>query len=159
MTKKQLLVNSCHRGIFALLVLLAVVCGAVGTASAQQLAANCGGNPSSTQETGAGAPPPANIPCPLDCSKAENKNKPACDCTNGNCIVTDYINPAIKALTALAGVVAVISIILGGIQYSSAGGDPGKVSAAKDRIAKTVGAFIFFLFLYGFLNWLVPGGI
>jgi hypothetical protein len=85
-------------------------------------------------------------------------NKPD-QCPKGECIIKNYINPAIKALTATAGVIAVISLIVAGIQYSSAGGDPGKVGAAKARIGKTIGAFLFFIFLYVFLNYIVPGGV
>ena len=80
-------------------------------------------------------------------------------CPKGDCIIKDYINPAVKALSATAGVVAVISLVAAGIQYSSAGGDPSKVGAAKARIGKTIGAFLFFIFLYVFLNYLVPGGV
>ncbi len=84
---------------------------------------------------------------------------PVDDCPRGECIIQDYINPAVKALSATVGVVVVISLIIAGIQYSSAGGDPNKIGAAKARIIKTLGAFLFFLFLYVFLNYIVPGGI
>ena len=79
--------------------------------------------------------------------------------TGMSCIVERYINPFINLLAAMAGIAVVISIVLGGIQYSSAGGDPGKVAAARDRIRKAIIALLAFLFLYAFLNWLLPGGI
>jgi cobalamin synthase len=75
------------------------------------------------------------------------------------CISIIYLQPAIAFLSAIAGVAVVISIVLGGIQYSSAGGDPGKVAAARQRISKAIIALLAFLFLYAFLNWLLPGGI
>jgi len=73
--------------------------------------------------------------------------------------VGKYINPTIKLLTILVGVVATISIIFGGIQYSTSAGDPAKVSAAKGRLTKTIIALVCYAFLYGFLQFLVPGGL
>jgi len=55
--------------------------------------------------------------------------------------------------------VAVISIILGGIQYSASEGDPQKASQAKSRITKTVFAIVSYFFLYAFLQFIVPGGV
>lgn len=70
-----------------------------------------------------------------------------------------YINPAVAILSALAGLIIVISIIVGGIQYSSAGGDPSKVAAAKQRITNAVIALLVLIFLVAGLNWLIPGGL
>jgi hypothetical protein len=77
----------------------------------------------------------------------------------GTCIIQRYVNPFIRFLTAVAGVAAVFSIVVGGIMYSSAGGDPSKVAAARSRIAQAVIAVLAFIFLLAFLNWVVPGGI
>lgn len=74
-------------------------------------------------------------------------------------IIDKYINPFSKLLAGLVGVVSAISLVYAGIQYASSAGDPGKVQAARDRIVKTVIALLAFLFLFGFLQWLVPGGI
>jgi hypothetical protein len=80
--------------------------------------------------------------------------------TNGNCdLINNYVNPLIDFLSALVGVAVVVSIIIGGIQYSSSGGDPSKVSAAKNRIRNSLIALVVFLFLFGLINFLVPGGI
>jgi hypothetical protein len=82
-------------------------------------------------------------------------------CTGGDCsgLIKNYVNPFIKFLTGLIGVVVTISIIVGGIQYSSAGGDPGKVAAAKKRIYNTLIALVAYIFMFAFLQWLIPGGI
>ncbi|MEK7603349.1 MAG: hypothetical protein AAB459_03845 [Patescibacteria group bacterium] len=69
------------------------------------------------------------------------------------------INTIISALSAGIGIVIVIMIIVGGIQYSTAGGDSGKVTAAKSRIFNAVLALIAFFFMFGFLQWIVPGGL
>ena len=76
-----------------------------------------------------------------------------------DCILKVYIDPLVNILSGLAGIVVAINIVIGGIQYSSAGGDPGKVSAAKSRITKALLALLAFIFLYAFLNFILPGGI
>lgn len=77
----------------------------------------------------------------------------------GGSIIDDYVNPFIKLMTALIGVAIVVSIVVAGIQYSSAGGDPSGVAAAKKRITAAVIALVAYAFLLGFLQWLVPGGL
>lgn len=74
-------------------------------------------------------------------------------------LVTKYINPFIQLLSALVGVAVVVSIIIGGIQYSSSAGDPQKASAAKARIRNAIIALIAFIFLYALLDFLMPGGL
>ncbi len=80
-------------------------------------------------------------------------------CKTGDCIIDRYVSPTIKALSALVGVVATASIVYAGIQYSSAEGDAGKISAARKRISQTIAGLLAWLFLLTFLNWLMPGGL
>ncbi len=75
------------------------------------------------------------------------------------CFFAKYINPVIALLSAVVGIVVVISLIVAGIQYSSAQGDPGKVQAAKQRIVNSLIALVAFFFLFAGLNWLIPGGL
>jgi hypothetical protein len=135
------------RLLAAALVLVIGVIVISGTATAAALPASARQFAQVTPTSPTGSPP-ITVPSP----------KPD-QCPNGDCIIKSYINPAVKALTATAGVVAVVSLIIAGIQYSSAGGDPSKVGAAKARIGKTIGAFLAFIFLYVFLNYIVPGGV
>ena len=75
------------------------------------------------------------------------------------CFFAKYVNPVIALLSAVVGIVVVISLIVAGIQYSSAQGDPGKIQAAKQRITNSLIALFAFFFLFAALNWLVPGGL
>ncbi len=75
-----------------------------------------------------------------------------------NPIVKD-LNQAITFLSAAVGIVVVGTIILGGIQYTMAGDNPQALSEAKQRITNGLIALIVFLFMYAFLQWLVPGGV
>ena len=81
------------------------------------------------------------------------KNPSSCD------LVKKYVDPFINVLAAAVGVVVTISIVAGGIQYSSAAGDPGKVQAAKKRIMNSIIALIGFFLFYAVLQWLIPGGL
>ena len=74
-------------------------------------------------------------------------------------LIDKYINPFINFMAALVGIAVVVSIIVGGIQYSSSAGDPQKVTLAKNRIRNAIIALVTFLFLYALLQFLVPGGI
>jgi len=75
-----------------------------------------------------------------------------------NSIIKD-LNTIVGVLSGLVGVVVVGVIILGGIQYSMAGDKAEAVSAAKKRIINGVTALVAFLFIFAFLQWLIPGGI
>lgn len=84
---------------------------------------------------------------------------PATGCSPSHCdLIATYLNPVINMLTVAFGVIAVVSLILGGIQYSTSEGDPQKASKAKNRLANTVLAILAYSVLYGFLQFLVPGG-
>lgn len=79
--------------------------------------------------------------------------------TKDNCGIVGYIVTFINVLSAAVGVVIVIMIAVGGIQYSASRDDPQMVNAAKQRIQNAVLALVFYLFAFAFLQWLVPGGI
>lgn len=81
-------------------------------------------------------------------------------CSAGGCdLVNKYVNPLIDLLSIAFGLIAVISLILGGIQYASSAGDSQKVTLAKKRIGMTLIAIAAYAFLYGFLDFLIPGGL
>ncbi len=73
--------------------------------------------------------------------------------------LVDDINTIVNFLSGLVGVVVVGVIILGGIQYAMAGDKAEAVSAAKKRIVNGLIALIAFLFIFAFLQWLIPGGL
>lgn len=85
----------------------------------------------------------------LDCSGPE-------ECFDKNPLVS-VIKVAINFMTGLVGVVVVVVIIWAGIEYSSSGGDPNRTAGAKKRIINAIIALVSFIFLWAFLQWLVPG--
>lgn len=85
---------------------------------------------------------------------------PDAACVKHDCdLIKKYVNPIINLLSVSFGLIAAGSLIYGGIQYSSSGGDPQKTAQAKQRFFNTIGAIFMYLFLYSFLQFLIPGGI
>ncbi len=78
--------------------------------------------------------------------------------TSSNPIWKD-LQAIVNALAAGVGIVVVGSIIVGGIQYSVAGDQPGKLEEAKKRIANALFALVAFFLTWAFLEWLIPGGV
>lgn len=76
-----------------------------------------------------------------------------------SCFYAKYLNPSIKVLSAIAGVAVIIGIVIGSIQYSSSGGDPQKTAQGKGKIVKSIIALVVFMFLYGGIQFMSPGGI
>jgi hypothetical protein len=72
--------------------------------------------------------------------------------------IMQILQIGINVLAAAVGVIAVIMLIIGGIQYSSSNGNPQAVTAAKQRIINVLMGLVAFIFLYAFLQWLIPGG-
>lgn len=89
--------------------------------------------------------------------KPDAMTQPARTSDRGNKVIVTYIEPAVAAVSALAGIIIAGSIIFAAIQYITAGGDSGKVSAAKQRILKAVILLVVYIFFYAFMRWLLPG--
>ena len=79
-------------------------------------------------------------------------------CLKSNPIVRN-LNNIVTVLSGLVGVVVVGTIILGGIQYAMAGDKAEAGSAANPRITNGLIALLAFLFIFAFLQWLIPGGV
>lgn len=73
--------------------------------------------------------------------------------------IVNLLDMAVNFLAAGIGVIVVVMIIIGGIQYTSAGNNPQTVAAARKKITNAVIAFVAFLLVYAFMQWLIPGGI
>jgi len=91
--------------------------------------------------------------CANNVNQAQNSKGQNCS------LVGAFIDPAITFLSALVGIVVTASIIIGGIQYSAAGDNPQAVASARKRIFNALLALLIYGLLYGFLNFIIPGGI
>lgn len=77
----------------------------------------------------------------------------------GNCGIIAYLVTFINILSGIVGIVIVIMIAVGGIQYSAARDNPQATAAAKGRIVNAITALVIYLFSFAILQWLVPGGL
>lgn len=123
----------------------------------------------SSQGCDNGAPTKTAIDCPSGRVNQQDASKCAPlgnDC-NGNstqkCLKQSAfiqdINKFVNFAAAAVGVVVIAMIILGGVQYSMAGDNPNATGEAKKRIINSLIALAAFIFMYAFLQWLIPGGI
>lgn len=63
----------------------------------------------------------------------------------------------LNVMTFGIGVLAVVGIVIAGIQYITSQGDPGKMAKAKNRIIQVVIGLVIYAVLYAALYFLVPG--
>ncbi len=81
----------------------------------------------------------------------------ACGSSTTCKITENIINPLINLAAGAVGIIVLIMIIIGGIEYSTAGGDQARVASAKKRIFNAIFALVMFLLLYVILAWTLPG--
>lgn len=112
--------------------------------------------------------PPANTPPPGNCGSEGGTTGCTADpaATAGSCsadakcaAIYRYLDDFINLLSAAVGIAAVGMMIYGGIEFSSSGGDPQGVANAKKHITNALIALVAFIFLWAFLNFIIPGGI
>lgn len=65
----------------------------------------------------------------------------------------------INFLAVGVGIVAAISIIVAGIQWSASRDNPQALQQAQNRMTNAVIGVLLFIFMYAILNFLVPGGL
>jgi len=68
-----------------------------------------------------------------------------------NAIVTIIVN----TLLFLVGAIAVVMIIVGGIMYTTSGGDAGQVTKAKNTILYSVVGLVFAVLAYPIISYVV----
>jgi len=74
-------------------------------------------------------------------------------------VYSEIINPAIAVLSGGVMLAILGSIVIAGIQYSTANGNSSAVASAKNRIFISCIVLILYIFGFALLQWLIPGGI
>lgn len=93
--------------------------------------------------------------CMVPLSQVDNSDKNP----DNDCGIIKYVLIFINALSALVGIVVVMMIVIAGIQYSTTADNPQTAVEAKKRIANAIGALLLYIFMFAFLQWIVPGGV
>lgn len=86
-------------------------------------------------------------------------NEGAGDLTEDNCKIVGLLNTVFNFVSGGIALAVIGNIIYAGIQYSMAQGDPSAVGKSKNRIRGALVAFLMYISLYAFLQWLIPGGV
>lgn len=73
---------------------------------------------------------------------------------NDNNLMTT-LNQIINVIIGVIGFIAVIVIILGGVQYTNSAGDSGKVKKAKDTIMYGIIGLVITLLAYSIVNFVL----
>ena len=63
----------------------------------------------------------------------------------------------INAVTGVVGVIAVLMIVIGGINYATSSGDPGKTKKAKDTILYSAIGLVVALMAFALVNFVLAG--
>ncbi len=93
------------------------------------------------------------------CLESDCKPADGAALTKDNCKIVDRLIQVINVLSAFVGIIIVIMIVVGGIQYSASRDNPQATAAAKGRVFNAILALVLYLFLFAFLQWIVPGGV
>lgn len=100
-------------------------------------------------------------PAPITSKQREELTN--CKGTPEECLkknpIMEWTLTAINFFSAGVGVIVTVMIVIGGVQYSAAGGNPQAVQAAKTRIANAIIALLAYFFLFALMQWLIPGGM
>lgn len=74
---------------------------------------------------------------------------------NSNSDLPTVIQNILNAIIAVAGIVSVVFIIIGGIQYTTSAGDPGKTKKAKDTILYALIGLIICALSFAIVNFTI----
>jgi len=70
-----------------------------------------------------------------------------------------YLKLVLKLVNSLIGGIIILVLVIAGIQYITAAGDPANIKRAKGRIINATVALVLYLMMFAILNFLVPGGV
>ena len=138
--------------VAALLVASGLLAAPASAQCTSENSANCGGPSGNTTPTTPSGCQTSATPNGKTATSAELQQ-----CLKNNKITSD-LNTIVNFLSAAVGIVVVGVIIMGGIQYTLAGGNPTALAAARGRITNALIALVLFMFIYAFLQWIIPGG-
>ena len=76
-------------------------------------------------------------------------------CDNRDENVSDVVAIVVNTLLFIVGIISVVMIIVGGLRYTTSGGDSGSVTAAKNTILYAVIGLVVSIVAYAVVNWVL----
>ncbi len=89
------------------------------------------------------------------CNGANLAETTTADCSSGSTSLSTIIGTSVNLLLYIAGALAVLVLIYGGIRYITSTGDAARVKAAKDTIVYAIIGLIVSLLAYAIVNFVV----
>lgn len=77
-----------------------------------------------------------------------------CETQEGGCI-PQIVGNLVSALLGLFGALFLVLIIWGGVQYMTAGGDPGKIKKAKDTLVNAIVGMVIVALSYAIARYVI----
>lgn len=105
------------------------------------------------------APMAASACTTLDLSAPFTPGGGSVSCADHGGLIMNYLILVIQYMSGLVALYVVLMIVIGGVQYISSAGNPGAISAAKNRITNAIIALVLFLMMFTIMNFIIPGGI
>lgn len=91
---------------------------------------------------------------PVDVLKKCDDESQVCKGTNKNSLFV-LIGNVVNLLITIAGVIAVIMIIIGGIRYATSAGDAGQAKSARDTIIYAVAGLVVAIMSFAIVNFVL----
>jgi hypothetical protein len=76
-------------------------------------------------------------------------------CKSAPSDITAILKSVISILLTIAGIIAVIMIVIGAIRYITSDGDPGKASTARQTVIYAIVGLVVAIMSYGIVNFVV----
>lgn len=99
-----------------------------------------------------------NVDCPAGSLNSEAKNKALCNVKSdaaGASNLFGTIQTAVNVVLSVLGIVTVLMIVLGGVNYTTSQGDPGKTKKAKDTIVFGIIGLIIAMLAFAIVNFVL----
>lgn len=101
------------------------------------------------------AVPAAAHAAPVDVLNSCRADSNSTVCKGGGGGVFEILKGVINLLITIAGIVSVIMIIVGGIKYSTSGGDAKAISSGKDTIVYSVIGLVIAIMSFAIVNFIL----
>lgn len=95
-------------------------------------------------------------PVMADCGGAKTS---VLNCEEGQNGIYWVLNLVLEIMSFGVVVLAVVGLVVAGIQYITAKDSADQVKKAKDRIFQIVVGLVIYALMWSLLEWLIPGGI
>lgn len=90
---------------------------------------------------------------PLSGVCANNSGGAVCDSKDDS--IGSVIQIVVNALLFIVGIISVVMIIVGGLRYTTSGGDSGAVTGAKNTIVFAVVGLLVAFLAFAIVNWVL----